>query len=380
LVFGLVAGLVFSGVSYGLGNALGTNSASSDSGIATNTVSTVSTSGEASDLVDVSSIVDAVMPSIVAVTNFSTVTTSSMFGTYSYESESLGSGIIIAQTDDYLYICTNNHVVSGAETLTVQFVDDSTVSAEITGTDAADDLAVIQVAISSISSDTLAAISIAQVDDSGDLAVGEATIAIGNSLGYGQSVTTGVISALGRTISVSDETTGETTVCTNLIQTDAAINAGNSGGALLNSSGAVIGINSAKYSDTGVEGMGYAIPMSDAWSIIEALIAGEDIPQSAYLGISGQSVSTDVASVYGVPEGVLVVEVFEGTAADNAGILSGDIITKFEGEELTSMDELKTALAAYKEGDIVTLTVAHKSQGYAETEVTVTLGASTSGD
>lgn len=381
LVFGLVAGLVFTGVAYVGSNTLGisasTDSDSNSSSLETS-VSSTSTNATATDLVDVSDIVDEVMPSIVAITNISTVTYDSMFGgSETYESTSLGSGIIIAQDDDYLYICTNNHVVSGAESLTVQFVDDSTVSAEITGTDSADDLAVIQVALSSIEEDTLSQIKVATVDDSGDVEVGEATIAIGNALGYGQSVTTGVVSATGRTVSVTDSTTGTTVTNTNLIQTDAAINSGNSGGALLNANGAVIGINAAKYSATGVEGIGYAIPMSDAYPIILAIIAGEDIPQSAYLGISGQSVSTDVASVYGVPEGVLVVEVYEDTAAEQAGILAGDIITALNGEEITTMDALKTALTAYKEGDTVTLTVAHKQNGYAETDITVTLGGQT---
>ncbi len=376
LVFALVAGLVFTGVAYVGTRSTGILAGVKDAqtGDATSSVGTTSTTGVATDLVDVQTIAAEVMPSIVAITNIATVTTNSFFGQYSYDTESLGSGIIIAQDKKYLYISTNNHVVSGANTLTVQFVDDTTVSAEVTGTDESDDLAVVQVELSSIEADTLAQIKVATVDDSDNVAVGQAVIAIGNALGYGQSVTTGVVSAVNRTVTVEDETTGTTVTNTDLIQTDAAINAGNSGGALLNAAGAVIGINSAKYSGTGVEGIGYAIPMSDAYPIIQAIIAGEDIPQSAYLGISGQSVSSDVSSVYGVPEGVLVVEVMDGEAAQKAGISAGDIITAFEGTAITTMDELKLNLAAYKEGDTVTLTVAKKAAGYVTSDVTVTLG------
>lgn len=382
VAFGLVAGVIFTGVSYAGSKALGISSESGKSNgssakINTNVAQT--STGSANELTDVSAIAEEVMPSIVAITNMGTVTYQSFFGLQSYQSESAGSGIIISQDEKYLYICTNNHVVQGAETLTVQFVDDTTVSCEVTGTDPADDLAVVQVELSSIEEETLKTIKVATVGDSEKVSVGEPAIAIGNALGYGQSVTTGIVSALGRTVSTSDETTGETITNTNLIQTDAAINPGNSGGALLNQNGEVIGINSVKYSDTAVEGIGYAIPMADAVPIIEKLIAHEDIPQSAYLGIMGQNVSSDVASVYGVPEGVVITQVLEGTAAERAGLQKGDIITNINGTAVSSMTELKTSLAGYKEGDKITLTIARIGNGgYDQKEVEVTLSGQSS--
>ena len=297
LVFGLVAGTAFTGVSYFGGNALGINQSSdssdkssggskdsgssgSSSSDTAKTLAATST-GDATDVTDVSGIVDAVMPSIVAITNTGVVQSQNFFGqSQSYESQSAGSGIIIQEDDTYLYIATNNHVVEGAESLTVQFCDDSTVSAEVKGTDASHDLAVVKVEKSAIDSDTLSAIKVATIGDSTALKVGQATIAIGNALGYGQSVTTGVVSALGRTVSTSDSSTGTTVTNDNLIQTDAAINPGNSGGALLNTNGEVIGINSVKYSDTSVEGIGYAIPMEDAQPIITQLITQEKVDES----------------------------------------------------------------------------------------------------
>jgi serine protease Do len=213
------------------------------------------------------------------------------------------------------------------------------------------------------------------IGDSDSLKVGEGTIAIGNALGYGQSVTTGIVSALNRSITVQDETTGATTTCDNLIQTDAAINPGNSGGALLDSTGALIGINSAKYADTDVEGIGYAIPIDDAMEIINALIAGESLEktQTAYLGIGGGDVSSDVASAYSLPQGVYVKTVYENSGAAEAGICQGDIITGIDGTELTSMSELQTLLMNYSAGDTVTLTVWRMNNGYQSMEVSVTL-------
>lgn len=317
------------------------------------------------------------MPSIVAITNNSTATYKSFFGqSYSQEVQSCGSGIIISQNDEYLFIATNNHVVQDAEALTVQFYDDTTVSAEVKGTDASDDLAVVQVAISSIEKDTLSNIKVATIAQE-ELAVGQAAIAIGNALGYGQSVTTGVISALGRTITVQDSSTGTTVTNTNLIQTDAAINPGNSGGALLNAKGEVIGINSAKYSDTQVEGIGYAIPMSDALPIIEQLITREkvDEAQSGYLGIIGQNVSSDVASAYNMPEGIYIYRVIAGSAAEEAGLRQGDIIVKLDARQVTTMSELQELLTYYKQGQEVTVTIQRMNEnGYEEKEITVTLG------
>jgi serine protease Do len=213
------------------------------------------------------------------------------------------------------------------------------------------------------------------IGDSDSLKVGEGTIAIGNALGYGQSVTTGIVSALNRSITVQDDSTGATTTCDNLIQTDAAINPGNSGGALLDSTGALIGINSAKYADTDVEGIGYAIPINEAIEIIDKLIAGETLEktQTAYLGIGGGDVSSDVASAYGLPQGVYVKSVYEGSGAADAGICQGDIITGIDGTELTSMSELQTLLMDYSAGDTVTLTVWRMNNGYQSMEVSVVL-------
>ena len=224
-------------------------------------------------------------------------------------------------------------------------------------------------------------IRVASIGKSEEMQVGEAAIAIGNALGYGQSVTTGVISALGRTVTVSDETNGMTVTNNNLIQTDAAINPGNSGGALLNSNGEVIGINSAKYSDTAVEGIGYAIPMADALPIIEQLITREKVEESksAYLGIQGQDVSSDVASAYGMPEGVYVYNVIENSAAQKAGIRQCEIITKFDVQQVASMSALKELLTYYSEGQSATVTIQRMGEGgYQEVEIPITLGGPSS--
>jgi serine protease Do len=403
VIFGLVAGGIFTGISYAGTKALGISATTSadasagttDSGsdkknsdsaekstqqTSANVESTAT--GTAKDLQSVSDIVEEVMPGIVAITNTSVVSYQSFFGgVQQYESESCGSGIIIQEDSDYLYIATNNHVVSGAETLSVQFVDGNSVDGEIQGTYAASDLAVVKVALKDIDSDTLSQIRLVTIGDSDSLKVGEGTIAIGNALGYGQSVTTGCVSALGRSITVSDDSTGTTTTCNNLIQTDAAINPGNSGGALLDGSGALIGINSAKYADTDVEGIGYAIPINDAMKIIKALIAGDSLEQTAYLGIGGGDVSSDVASAYGLPQGVYVKTVYEGSGAADAGICQGDIITGIDGTEISSMTELQTLLIGYSAGDTVTLTVWRMNNGYQSMEVEVTLSdASVLGD
>ncbi len=401
LVFGLVAGGTFTGVSYlginvlGIGEESGKDSSNFNSASdnitsgdkdsenkeengGANTISATNT-GNAMDVVDVSGVVQSVMPSIVAITNIGTVEYQSWFGqTQTYESESCGSGIIVAQDDNYLYIVSNNHVVSGADTLTVQFCDNSTVSAEVQGTAASKDLAVIKVSLDSIEESTLSAIKMATLGDSSQLAVGEPAIAIGNALGYGQSVTTGCISALGRSVTVTDQSTRTTVVNNNLIQTDAAINPGNSGGALLNDEGEVIGINSVKYSDTDVEGIGYAIPISDAWKIIEQLIStGVYVDtQSAYIGIQGQDVSADVARAYNMPRGVYIHEVVAGAAAANAGLRQGDILTGIDNAVINNMDELKARLENYEAGDEVTIHFYRMSDnGYIQMDVTATLSS-----
>lgn len=385
LVFGVVGGTAFSGAGYFMNQALpvqsesvsDTEESTSDGSPVvvqpTSTASTVSSS-------DISGVVENVMPSIVAITSMTQQEVMSFFGQgQTMESESSGSGIIVNKDDKYLYIATNNHVVEGANTLTVQFSDDSTAPATVRGTAPGNDLAVVQVALSDLTEDTLGTVKVAAIGDSDKLAVGDAAIAIGNALGYGQSVTTGVISALGREVSMQDETTGET-ISNSLIQTDAAINPGNSGGALLNENGEVIGINSSKYSDTQVEGMGFAIPMATAQPILEDLIANGKTTTTGtpYLGIYGVDVTSEVASNYHMPEGVYVAQVVDGGGAKEAGITAGMIITKVNDKEVGSMEELKSAINQYKVGDTVTLTVeAASGSSYQENQISVTLSAKT---
>ncbi len=380
LVFGLVAGGVMTGVNYASGKVLGTTNAGNvQASLTTGDDSTVQPTAISSSYVatDVSDIVDEVMPSIVAITNVSQTEYQSFWGqSKTYESTSCGSGIIVSQDKEYLYVATNNHVVEGANSLTVTFANDDTVSAEIKGTDPSTDLAVVKVALSSIKDDTMSEIKVATLGSSDTLKVGESCIAIGNALGYGQSVTTGVISALNREVSVSDSSSS-TNYTAELIQTDAAINPGNSGGALLNTAGEVIGINSVKYSDTSVEGIGYAIPMDTAKPIIEELITKEKVDESnsAYLGIVGVDVTSDVAKTYNMPTGVYVAQVMEGASAEQAGIQKGDIITKFDGKDVTSMEELSSNMQYYAAGTTVDVVIERSSNGqYEEQTISVTLG------
>lgn len=332
----------------------------------------VQTSATKAEIVtDVSEVVDTVMPSVVSITTVSTTEYYSFFG-YSVpqESQSSGSGVIVGTNETELLIATNNHVVSGANSLTVTFADDQIASATIKGTDANMDLAVIAVNLSDISQDTMKAIAIATIGDSTSLSVGEPAIAIGNALGYGQSVTSGIISALNREVTVDN-------VTNSLIQTDAAINPGNSGGALLNIKGELIGINSVKYSSTEVEGMGYAIPISSAMPIIEKLMTRETkekVSESGYLGIAGVDVDSNVSKVYSLPVGVYVSEVIENGGASAAGIKKGDIITEIEGTSVTSMEDLTEELSYYGPGETVTVVIKRQSDGeYKEQEVDVTL-------
>lgn len=383
LVFGLVAGTAFEGVRFASGQLFpqtSEESSSSGSVLAKNSDDGLETTSVSSTYAaaGVSDVVEQVMPSIVAITNISETEYRNYWGggTQTYESTSAGSGIIVSEDNDYLYIATNNHVVENTTSLTVAFSDGSTVSADIKGTDPSTDLAVIRVAKSSVESDTLGTIKVATLGDSDALSVGDACIAIGNALGYGQSVTGGYISALNRQVSVSDSSTG-TNYTAELIQTDAAINPGNSGGALLNAKGEVIGINSVKYSDTSVEGIGYAIPINTAAPIIQDLITKEkvDASESAYLGIAGVDVTSDVAKTYNMPTGVYVAQVVEGSAAEQAGIVSGDIITEFDGKTITSMEGLTGTLEYYKAGTTVDVTVMRNANGeYTEQTISVTLG------
>ena len=382
LVFGLVAGSTMVAVQYAarpiLGNTM-TNQETEKENVLSNSEQNLTATSVSNTYVavDVSDIVEEVMPSIVAITNISETELRSFWGgSQVYESTSAGSGIIVSSDEDYLYIATNNHVIDGAKTLTVTFANQATVSAEVKGTDPSIDLAVVKVALNSIESNTMQVIKMATIGDSDGLRVGEASIAIGNALGYGQSVTMGVISALNREVTVSDSSSG-TGYTAELIQTDAAINPGNSGGALLNSRGEVIGINSVKYSDTDVEGIGYAIPMKTAAPIIEELITKEKVApsDSAYLGIAGVDVTSDVANTYNMPTGVYVAQVLENTAAEKYGILPGDIITKFGGKDIATMDSLMGTLEYYAAGSTVEITVMRANNGqYVEQVLEVVLG------
>ena len=378
LVFGVVGGAAFSGTTYFMDSAFSSKEeAEGENAIPSEKIQPVKTTATAQST-DVSGVVEEVMPSIVAITGMTQQEIMSFFGRgQTIESESSGSGILVDKDDTNLYIATNNHVVENTNALTVQFSDDTTAPATVRGTDPADDLAVVQVAISDLSEETLNTVKVAAIGDSDELSVGDAAIAIGNALGYGQSVTTGVISALGREVTFEDETTGET-VLSRLIQTDAAINPGNSGGALINTEGELIGINSSKYSDTSVEGMGFAIPMSTAGPILEDLIANGKVTNSGsgYLGIYGVDVTEDVSRQYNMPAGVYVAQVVKGSGADLAGITAGNIITKIDDKEVDSMDELKDCLRDYTVGDTITVVVQIANNGtYLEKEFAVTLTA-----
>ncbi len=343
----------------------------SESGIETTSTQTITTV-----VTDVTEVVENVMPSVVSITNIYTETTNFWGQSFSSEAQSSGSGIIIGENDSELLIVSNHHVVQDADTLKVQFINDEVFDAQVKGSDSNMDLAVIAVSLEDLDAETKDAISIAKMGDSESLKVGEPAIAIGNSLGYGQSVTTGVISALDRQIEMSDDgkISGE------LIQTDAAINPGNSGGALLNVKGEVIGINSSKIGGSAIEGMGYAIPISSAEPIIETLMSKEtkskvELEKKGYLGISGINVTSDVANMYGMPEGVYITQVYEGTAAAQAGMLNGDIIVGFEGSTVGGMEDLQGYLEYYEVGEIVEVTIMRTTGGeYVEQTLQVVLG------
>ena len=351
-----------------------------------------SDSSAAKGSLDVSDIVEETMPSIVSITTKSVEEVQNyygMFGQYGAyspeqrEVQGSGSGIIIGKNDSELLIATNYHVVNGAETLSVGFCDSTACSAKVKGYDSEKDLAVVAVSLDDIDSDTMDAISIATIGNSDNLKVGEQVVAIGNALGYGQSVTTGIVSAKNRQLN-SDDTVGdydsESNSATNLIQTDAAINPGNSGGALLNMNGEVVGINSAKLASTEVEGIGYAIAISDVTDTLESLMNEETrdkVEDHGVLGITVQTVDSDVSEAYGVPEGVLVRDVTEGGAADDAGIEAKSIITKFAGKTVTTKEQLVDFLSYYEPGEDVELTIeVPDGKGYKEETVTVTLGKS----
>lgn len=406
VIFGLVAAVVFQAANFVADRFLNTGKSSvqiktTDSVDLQETALDDSTADKVlsdSENGTVAAVAQASMPSVVAITTVSVQEIPSFFGysSHQYKSASTGSGIIVGDNDDELLIATNNHVVDGATTLSVCFIGDDVanaetetvnagdngdlnvedaVSAKIKGTDADNDLAVVAVKKSDIPEDTLNQIKIAQIGSSDELAVGQQVVAIGNALGYGQSVTSGWISALNRTISTDDGTNS-----TGLIQTDAAINPGNSGGALLNMKGELIGINSAKYADSAVEGMGYAIPISKAKPILEELMNREtrekvDSSKKGYLGVSLANLTTEAIEMYNMPTGAFVRSVEDDSPAQEAGICKGDIIVKFDGQKVSDGDDLLDKLQYYKSGEKIEAVIARATNGeYEENTIELTLG------
>ena len=368
-VFGLVAGACFVGVSVAKDKLYPSTADRIETTSGTTSAKSNTTSSGSSSSQNVATVVNEVMPSVVSIT--STIQSSNYYGFGSQESEGAGSGFIIAKTKDNLMIATNNHVVSDATSLTVGFVDDTTAKATVVGTDSSADLAVISVKLSDIKDSTASKIKVATLGSSDDLKVGEEVVAIGNALGYGQSVTTGVVSAKNREVSLTDGTM-------NLLQTDAAINPGNSGGVLINMDGQVIGINNAKLADTSVEGMGYAIPISTAKTILTDLMNAGSVStkDAAFLGVVGRDINESYSSALGIPSGIYVSQVVSGSPAEKAGISAGDVITKFEGNNVSTMSGLKEKLALKKAKTKVKITFkrANQSGTYEEKTVTVTLG------
>lgn len=378
-VFGLVAGGVMFGVNHVATDYFKTEVASTESTVKIgrdndSIKETVLVPSKSSNM-DVSNIVDSAMPSVVSIYGKAEVTADTWLGRQSYEQQSSGSGIIVGKSDSELLVVTNNHVIENTDSLEVEFADGTKAAALVKGGDSGNDVAVVAVQLSDLSEDTLDKINVADIGDSENLKVGQGVVAIGNALGYGQSVTVGYISALNREIQTKDGITR------NLLQTDAAINPGNSGGALLNMQGEVIGINSAKYSDTEVEGMGYAIPISTVKDLIEELsnkesrtVVEED--KQGYIGIQGKDVDSEMAEAYDMPQGIYVYKVVEGGAAASSELKAKDIITKFDGQTVQTMEDLKKMLIYYESGRTVDLTVQRLDENgdYVEKTVSITLG------
>ena len=377
VAFGLVASVTFQTGNYVGTKVFGTTTTNGKTAKTAQTVdgAKLTTSSSSTGTSDVATIAKNAMPSIVSITNMSVQEVQSFFGgTQQQESTSVGSGIIIGQTDSELLILTNNHVVEGNEKLTVSFVDNESVEANVKGTDSTKDLAVVAVKISDVKDSTMDEIAVATMGDSSKLEVGEQVVAIGNALGYGQSVTSGIVSATERTL---DGYEGGT-----LIQTDAAINPGNSGGALLNSNGEVIGINTAKVATDSVDGMGYAIPISHASDTIQNLMNQEtktkvSEAEQGYLGIQGVDVSDESAKMYNMPTGVYISDVVKNGGAQQAGLTKGSVITGLEGTTISDMNSLKEQLQYYRVGDKVKVTVQVPGNNgeYTEKTVEVTLGS-----
>ncbi|ROR28610.1 serine protease Do [Mobilisporobacter senegalensis] len=378
ILFGIVAGLSFQGVNYVInqlnpkGNPIiiGNENANISQIEEKNTLPTTAISNGIEGDNDVSDVVEKTMPSIVSITSTVTQSYSDFFGNqYDKDTQGSGSGIIVGKNDNELLIVTNNHVITDSKAIKVTFINNEVLEAKIKGTDQTADLAVVAVNLSEINKETSDSIKIASLGNSDDVKVGQMAIAIGNALGYGQSVTVGYISAKDRTVSIDNKSM-------TLLQTDAAINPGNSGGALLNVNGEVIGINSVKYASSEVEGMGYAIPISKAIPIINELMNREVIKEGeeGYLGVVGQDVTKEMASMYKMPVGAYVVETVEGGAAGKAGILSGDIITAVNGMEATSMASVKEKVNGYPAGTKVSVTIRRRNgEEYEEKIIDVVL-------
>ena len=386
LVFGLIAGGTMFGVN-AAGNYLAGNDSSSDQVGQTQTTSSDSnsSSSDGSGQGTVAEVAKNAMPSVVTISTMSVEEMRSFFGgTQQYEVEGAGTGVIVGENDTELLIATNNHVVEGATSLSVGFIDEESAAGEVKGTDVNNDLAVVSVKLSDIPEDTMNQIKIATVGDSDDLQLGDQVVAIGNALGYGQSVTSGYVSALDRDLTLTDQS-GTTINSTGLIQTDAAINEGNSGGALLNMKGELIGINEAKSSSTStgaaVDNIGFAIPIDKAEESLQQLMNLKtrekvDASQASYLGIRGEDVSAEASELYGIPTGAVITEIVENGPADQAGVKKGDILTELDGRSISSMAQLQDVLQYYAAGETVDLVVQRSDNGeYQAQTLSITLGS-----
>lgn len=378
VVFGIIAGGVMVGMNY-----LGGRMAAEEESIPQ--TSTVKVTAKAEDSDAVVAVAREAMPSVVTISTMSVEEMRSFFGgTQEIQVQGAGTGVIVNKNESELLIATNNHVVEGASQLSVGFVDQSSVEAQVKGTDVDNDLAVVAVQLSDIPAETLSQLKIATIGDSDELELGQPVVAIGNALGYGQSVTTGVVSALNRDLSLTDES-GTAITSTGLIQTDAAINPGNSGGALLNMAGELIGINEAKTSSSGsggsVDNIGFAIPIDKAEDSLKELMnlptrEKVDPSEASYLGIEGETITQDITQLYGIPTGVGVVAVEPGSPAEKAGIQQGDVITQFDGRAVANQEQLSDTLQYYKAGETVDVTLQRADNGkYAGQTVSVTLGS-----
>ena len=386
LVFGLIAGGTMFGV-----NAAGNYLAGNDSALnqvgqtQTTSSDSNSSSSDGSGQGTVAEVAKNAMPSVVTISTMSVEEMRNFFGgTQQYEVQGAGTGVIVGENDTELLIATNNHVIEGAASLSVGFIDEESVEAEVKGTDVNNDLAVVSVKLSDIPADTMNQIKIATVGDSDQLQLGDQVVAIGNALGYGQSVTSGYVSALNRDLTLTDQS-GTTINSTGLIQTDAAINEGNSGGALLNMKGELIGINEAKSSSTStgatVDNIGFAIPIDKAEESLQQLMNLKtrervDASQASYLGIRGSDVSYEASEMYGIPTGVVISEVVENGPADQAGVKSGDVLTELDGHSISNMSQLQDVLEYYAAGETVDIDVQRADNGeYQAQTLSITLGS-----